>query len=49
MVSNGDAAKPIWISEMNSNASPEGIEERYGRVTLNSRPVGHRWPRAHPA
>ncbi len=34
MVSNGDAAKPIWISEMNSNASPEGIEERYGRVTL---------------
>jgi hypothetical protein len=34
MVANGDAAKPIWISEMNSNASPEGIEERYGRVTL---------------
>ncbi|MBN1249521.1 MAG: hypothetical protein JXC32_17800, partial [Anaerolineae bacterium] len=34
MVANGDAAKPIWISEMNSNAAPEGIDERYGRVTL---------------
>ncbi|MCU0522188.1 MAG: hypothetical protein MUF84_16030 [Anaerolineae bacterium] len=34
MVANGDADKPIWISEMNSNASPEGIEKRYGRVTL---------------
>ena len=34
MVANGDAHKPIWISEMNSNAVPEGIEPRYGRVTL---------------
>jgi polysaccharide biosynthesis protein PslG len=34
MVSNGDAHKPIWISEMNSNAAPEGIPDRYGRVTL---------------
>jgi polysaccharide biosynthesis protein PslG len=34
MVMNGDAHKPIWISEMNSNAAPEGIPERYGRVTL---------------
>ena len=34
MVANGDAHKSIWISEMNSNAAPEGIEARYGRVTL---------------
>ena len=34
MVANGDAHKPIWISEMNWNAAPEGIEPRYGRVTL---------------
>lgn len=34
MVANGDAHKPIWISEMNSNAAPEGIEARYGQVTL---------------
>jgi hypothetical protein len=34
MVANGDAAKPIWISEMNWNAAPEGVEPRYGRVTL---------------
>lgn len=34
MVANGDAHKPIWISEMNSNAAPEGIEARFGRVTL---------------
>jgi hypothetical protein len=34
MVVNGDAHKPIWISEMNSNAAPEGIEPRFGRVTL---------------
>jgi hypothetical protein len=35
MVANGDAAKPIWISEMNSNAAPEGIDPRFGRVTLD--------------
>ena len=33
MVANGDAAKPIWISEMNSNAAPEGVPDRFGRVT----------------
>ena len=33
MVKNGDAHKPIWISEMNWNAAPEGVEARYGRVT----------------
>ncbi|MBN1312498.1 MAG: cellulase family glycosylhydrolase [Anaerolineae bacterium] len=34
MVRNGDERKPIWISEMNWNAAPEGVEPRYGRVTL---------------
>ena len=34
MVQNGDAGKPIWISEMNWNAAPEGVEPRYGRVSL---------------
>ncbi len=34
MVTNGDAATPIWISEMNSNAAPESIPPRFGRVTL---------------
>lgn len=34
MVANGDAAKPIWISEMNWNAAPEDVDPRYGRVTL---------------
>ena len=38
MVANGDAAKPIWISEMNSNAVPNdpaisGLGA-YGQVTL---------------
>jgi hypothetical protein len=37
MVANGDAAKPIWISEMNSNAVPEDPNIQgwgaYGRVT----------------
>ena len=33
MVKNGDANKPIWISEMNWNVAPEGVEARYGRVT----------------
>ncbi len=35
MVANGDAAKPIWLSEMNSNAAPEGISDQFGRVTLD--------------
>ncbi len=34
MVANGDAHKPIWISEMNWNAAPEDVEPRYGRVSL---------------
>lgn len=33
MVRNGDAAKPIWISEMGWNVAPEGIDAHYGRVT----------------
>ena len=34
MVRNGDAAKPIWISEMNWNAVPDEIaDKRYGQVT----------------
>jgi hypothetical protein len=37
MVANGDAAKPVWISEMNSNAVPNepGIQDwiRFGQVT----------------
>ena len=35
MVRNGDASKPIWISEMNWNAVPDEIaDKRYGQVTL---------------
>ncbi len=34
MVANGDAHKPIWISEMNWNAAPVEVEPRYGRVSL---------------
>ena len=38
MVTNGDAHKPIWISEMNANAVPNDPEIRgwggYGQVTL---------------
>ena len=34
MVANGDAHKPIWISEMNWNAAPADTEARYGRVSL---------------
>jgi hypothetical protein len=34
MVKNGDAGKPIWISEMNWNTAPDNVEPRYGRVTL---------------
>lgn len=33
MVRNGDAEKPIWISEMAWNAVPEGIPPNFGRVT----------------
>ncbi len=34
MVANGDAAKPIWLAEMNWNAAPEDVPAPYGRVTL---------------
>ena len=33
MVRHGDAAKPIWISEMGWNVAPEGIVPAFGRVT----------------
>jgi len=33
MVRNGDEHKPIWISEMNWNTVPEGMEAPFGRVT----------------
>lgn len=33
MVRNGDAAKPIWISEMGWNVAPEEIAADFGRVT----------------
>jgi hypothetical protein len=53
MVHNGDGHKPIWISEMNWNVAPEGVEPRYGRVTLEQQArylplaydrVLHEWP-----
>lgn len=34
MVENGDAAKPIWITEFGWNVVPEGMEAIWGRVTL---------------
>jgi hypothetical protein len=33
MVRNGDAGKPLWISEMGWNAAPADIPPTYGRVT----------------
>lgn len=33
MVANGDAEKPIWLTEMNSNTVPEGLPTNFGRVT----------------
>lgn len=33
MVRNGDAAKPIWISEMGWNVAPDGIAPLYGQAT----------------
>ena len=33
MVNNGDADKPIWISEMNWNAVPDDVNADFGRVT----------------
>ncbi len=35
MVANGDAAKPIWISEMGWSAVPDEVaDKRFGQVTL---------------
>jgi polysaccharide biosynthesis protein PslG len=35
MVKNGDAEKPIWITEMNWNASPDELPQKpFGAVTL---------------
>ena len=37
MVQNGDAHKPIWISEMNWNAVPDGVaDKRFGQVSLET-------------
>ena len=36
MVRNGDADKPIWISEMNWNAAPPDVPPVYGRVDLET-------------
>ena len=36
MVANGDATKPIWISEMAWNAAPEGVPDNFGRVSLEA-------------
>jgi hypothetical protein len=33
MVRNGDAVKPIWISEMGWNVAPEDVRPDFGRVT----------------
>lgn len=33
MTRNGDAHKPIWISEMGWNVAPEGVRPDFGRVT----------------
>ena len=37
MVANGDAHKPIWISEMGWNAVPDDVpDKRFGQVTLGA-------------
>jgi len=37
MVQNGDAHKPIWISEMNWNTVPDGVaDKRFGQVSLET-------------
>jgi hypothetical protein len=37
MVQNGDAHKPIWISEMNWNAVPDEVaDKRFGQVSLET-------------
>lgn len=37
MVRNGDAAKPLWISEMGWNSVPAELPANYGRVTEEQR------------
>jgi hypothetical protein len=37
MVRHGDAAKPIWITEMGWDSPPEGMEAPYGRVSEENR------------
>jgi polysaccharide biosynthesis protein PslG len=54
MVKNGDAAKPIWITEMNWNAPPVDLpDKRFGFVTpeqqarnavLAYQRIKHEWP-----
>ncbi len=54
MVANGDAAKPIWISELGWNAVPDAVaDKRFGQVTLEQQarytPLGYErirqeWP-----
>jgi hypothetical protein len=37
MVQNGDAGKPIWISEMNWNTVPDDVaDKRFGQVSLET-------------
>ena len=37
MVQNGDASKPIWISEMNWNTVPDEVaDKRFGQVSLET-------------
>jgi len=37
MVQNGDARKPVWISEMNWNAVPDEVaDKRFGQVSLET-------------
>ncbi len=37
LVQNGDAGKPIWISEMNWNAVPDEVaDKRFGQVSLET-------------
>jgi hypothetical protein len=54
MVQNGDARKPIWISEMNWNAVPDEVaDKRFGQVSLETQArflplayerIRHEWP-----
>lgn len=36
MVENGDGEKPVWITEFGWNASPQGMEAPWGRVSLEN-------------